>query len=270
MNKNPIGVFDSGVGGLSVLKQFLHYLPNENYIYLGDTARVPYGNKSQSIVQEYARQATEFFIDNEVKMIVIACNTVSAVAIEAVQKIAKSIPVIEMIRPASEAAITSSQNSRVGVIGTRATINSEAYIHELKKYDKYSNLKITSTACPLFVPLVEEGYLQSEAAELIARDYLETFATEEIDTLVLGCTHYPFLRDLIHKILPHVKLIDTGEAAAIQAKKIIENENISAGIEAKDGSNIEFYLTDTPYTFTNIAENLLGFKIEKIKKVNLD
>lgn len=262
-----IGVFDSGVGGLSVLKQLINYLPNEHYIYLGDTARVPYGNKSVSTVQHYSRQATEFFLDNDVKLIVIACNTASALAIDSIQKVAKKIPVVEMIKPASKAAALNSKNSRIGVIGTRATINSEAYTKEIMKHDSFNNMKVFGKACPLFVPLVEEGMINNPATSLIAHEYLDEFQKSEIDTLVLGCTHYPFLHNLITQIMPNVRLIDTGEYAALEVKKLLEeNENLGN----HDKYKLDFYLTDTPYTFTDLAENMLGFQIEKPKKVDLD
>lgn len=262
-----IGVFDSGVGGLSVLKQLIKYLPNEHYIYLGDTARVPYGNKSVSTVQHYSRQATEFFLDNDVKLIVVACNTASALAIESIQKVAKKVPVVEMIKPASTAASKSTKNSRIGVIGTRATINSEAYTKEILKHDAFNNFKVFGIACPLFVPLVEEGMIENPATMLIANEYLNNLKQSDIDTLVLGCTHYPFLQNLIQEILPNVKLIDTGEYAALEVKKLLES---NGNLEVNQNYQLDFYLTDTPYTFTDLAEKMLGFKIEKPKKVDLD
>jgi glutamate racemase len=265
-NSKPIGVFDSGVGGLSVLKQLLNKMPNENYIYLGDTARVPYGNKSNSKVIEYSQQAVDFFLEEEVKMIVIACNTASAIAVENIKRQAKGIPIVEMIRPASLASVESTKNYRIGIIGTRATINSKAYNTEILKYDKYSNLKIYSKACPLFVPLVEEAMFDSEATKLIVSGYLGYLKEEDVDTVVLGCTHYPFLKEQIKEVLPSVKLIDTGE----EATKLVYNLLKDSNSLNNDNGSISFYLTDTPYMFTDIANKLLGITIDKIKKVDLE
>ncbi len=267
----PIGVFDSGIGGLSVLKQFIRFLPNEKYIYLGDTARVPYGNKSEKTVQRYAQECSDFLMKQGVKLIVVACNSASSVALESVRKIA-NVPVIGMIAPAASAALRATSNENIGVIGTRATINSNAYSKTIKSMSNSEHLQIYSKACPLFVPIVEEGWLMHDVAKLIAEEYLSVFKEKNIDTLVLGCTHYPLLAPLITKLLPGVTLIDSGEHAAVNAIKLLAEEKML--VEEKEEylskPDIKFFVTDVPDTFFEIAKRFLGFKVDSPKKINLE
>lgn len=269
----PIGLFDSGVGGLSVLKQFVRFLPNENYIYLGDTARVPYGNKSVEIVKQYSKEATLFMLEKDVKLIVIACNTASALALDTVKEVAGDIPVIGMINPAAGAALRATLNHRIGIIGTRATIQSNAYQNEIHRLSAAPNeLNVFAKACPLFVPLVEEGLLAHNATFQIAEEYLTDFKTSGIDTLVLGCTHYPLLSHLISDILPNVNLIDSGEHSAVLAIRLL------AGIDmlVKDSDifidkpKIDFYVTDVPSSFFEVAQRFLGFSVDSPHKIQLD
>ncbi len=272
MNINsPIGIFDSGLGGLSVLRQFIRFLPNENYVYLGDTARVPYGNKSKDIIQRYAIECANFLIQKDVKMIVIACNTVSSLAIESVIESAKSIPVVGMIKPGSHAALRSTKNGKIGIIGTRATISSKAYKLEIEALNQNKSIEVNSQPCPLFVPLVEEGLLNSEATRQIAYNYLQSFKDCDIDTLILGCTHYPLLANIIHDILPGVNLIDSGEHAAVNSLRLLAERNL-----LKDDSNIfveqpkiDFFVTDLPQNFHKQAISFLGFEVEKPELVEL-
>lgn len=258
----PIGIFDSGVGGLSVLKQFLKYLPFESYIYLGDTARVPYGNKSKETIREYARECANFLLEKDVKLIVIACHTVSSVALDVVENIA-NVPVVGMIEPATKSALVTSKNRRIGVIGTRATINSNSYSKSLSKHFAGNELEIFTKACPLFVPLAEEGFITHQSTKLIAEEYLAELRNSDIDTLILGCTHYPLLSKVISETLPDVELIDSGEQAAIYSIRLLAERN--ALVEEKDKyfvqPDVKFYLTDIPITFPEIARTFLGYEI---------
>lgn len=280
--ENPIGLFDSGIGGLSVLKQFIKFLPNENYIYLGDTARVPYGNKSVATVKRYASECTNFLLSKNVKLIVVACNTVSSVAIDEVSA-HSDVPVIGMIFPAAIASVRSTRNGKIGVIGTRATIESNAYENAIKSITNNINLYnnnvtinnseskelikkniiVYNKACPLFVPLVEEGLMNHQATRLIAQEYLEPLKTQNIDTLVLGCTHYPLLAPLFSELLPEVNLIDSGEHSAIAAIRLLGEKNLLNPNSDKFIKNpsVKFYVTDIPSTFNDIANMFLNFDI---------
>lgn len=262
--KSPIGVFDSGIGGLSVLKQLLRFLPYEKYIYLGDTARVPYGNRSNEIVREYAAQCTKFLMNNEVKLIVVACNTVSSVALDAVIKQAGEIPVIGMIYPAAGAALRASNNKKIGIIGTRATINSKAYEKGIVELAKNEKIEVLGKACPLFVPLVEEGMTQHNVAKEVAEEYLLELLGKKIDTLVLGCTHYPLLSQLIGDVMPGVQLIDSGEHAAVASLRILA-ERDALDEERNEfiiKPDIKFYVTDLPALFFENAKRFLGFEVD--------
>lgn len=270
---NPIGIFDSGIGGLSVLKQFVRFLPFESYIYLGDTARVPYGNKSVTTVQQYAKGCTDFLIKQNVKLIVIACNTVSAVALHTIQKLANNIPVIGMIYPAAAAALRNTNNNRIGIIGTRATIASNAYADTIKKLINGNNsVQVFSQECPLFVPFVEEGMIYHESTKLIAKEYLSSLVNENIDTLVLGCTHYPLLSQMIMELMPNTTQIDSGEHAAVTAlrlladQKLLQNEREEFLLK----HDIKFYVTDLPSQFLKQAQAFLGFEINSPNLIKID
>jgi glutamate racemase len=266
----PIGLFDSGIGGLSVLKQFIRFLPYERYIYLGDTARVPYGNKSAETVQEYSRQCTQFLLDKGVKLVVVACNTASSLALEQVKQ-TSDVPVVDMISPVAGAALRATHNGRIGVIGTRATISSDAYANAIKSLTKPDNVEVHSRACPLFVPIVEEGWIRHQASELIAKEYLEPFKSTDIDTLVLGCTHYPLLSELISKILPGIMLIDSGEHAAVNSIRTLAEMGVLAEErnEFLKNPQIEFFVSDVPSTFFDVAKRFLGFEVDKPQRVNI-
>lgn len=269
--KRHIGVFDSGIGGLSVLKQMLRFLPYEKYIYLGDTARVPYGNRSVEIVKEYAEQCTQFLLNQNVKLIIVACNTVSAVALDAVINRAGDIPVIGMIYPAAAAALRASARKNIGVIGTRATINSKAYDKGISELADGAAVNVVSKACPLFVPLVEEGMATHKVAKDVAEEYLHELKHKNIDSLVLGCTHYPLLSRLISDILPGVELIDSGEHAAVAALRILADNN-TLDEERKEyliKPQIDFYVTDLPALFFENAQRFLGFEVDTPKIAHL-
>jgi len=269
-NNMPIGLFDSGIGGLSVLKQFIRFLPYEQYIYLGDTARVPYGNKSSETVQEYSRQCTKFLLDKGVKLIVVACNTASSIALEQVKQVA-DVPIIDMITPVAGAALRATHNANIGVIGTRATISSDAYANAIKSLTKPNSVEVHSHACPLFVPIVEEGWIRHPAAELIAKEYLEPLRETEIDTLVLGCTHYPLLSELINKLLPGIVLIDSGEHAAVNSIRTLAEMVLLANEQNEFllKPRIEFFVSDVPSTFFEIAKRFLGFEVNQPQRVSI-
>lgn len=262
-NQKPIGVFDSGIGGLTVVSALMKHLPNENIVYFGDTARVPYGSKSAQVVREYTQDDTDFLLSKDVKMIVVACNTVSAVALDVVQKKA-NLPVTGVIIPGAKAAVNSTKNKRIGVIGTMGTINSNAYMNELKRLDKSVN--VFSKACPLFVPLVEEGWVDYKATELIANEYLFSLTTEKIDTLILGCTHYPLLKQTISKVTKGlVTLIDSGEATAATVGSMLDEYQMRNG--SKETPHVQFFVSDAPEKFTSVGELFLGKKLGVVRRV---
>lgn len=267
-----IGVFDSGIGGLSVLKQLIRFMPAEKFIYLGDTARVPYGNRSQAIVEQYARECALFLLSRDVKMIVVACNTVSSVALDSVIKAAGEIPVVGMIKPAALAAVRTSHNGKIGIIGTRATIGSFAYQNEIRRVDQDEQFTLLAKSCPLFVPFVEEGMINHQSTAIVAGEYLEEFREMNYDSLILGCTHYPLLIRLISKVLPGVQLIDSGEHAAVHALRLLAERGILKEFsdEKYISPDVEFYLTDINEIFERQAEMFLGFSIKQIEKIDLE
>ena len=262
----PIGIFDSGIGGLTVVKRFLTALPNENIIYFGDTARVPYGSKSNSTVIEYSLQDARFLLSKNVKAIVVACNTASSVAIDELRK-TFDIPIIGMIGPGSKAALKETKNKKVGVIGTRATISNSAYAKRLKFLDP--SVEVFEKACPLFVPLAEEGWIKKNATFEIAEEYLSELRNKEIDTLILGCTHYPILSGVIQKVIgPNVKLIDSGIASVEIVKEELKKNNLLS--QRDSGGESIFYVSDIPTKFKEIAELFLGKPVNGITKVELE
>ena len=264
--EKPIGVFDSGIGGLTVVKRLASVLPEENIVYFGDTARVPYGSKSNSTVIEYALQDARFLMSKNVKAIVVACNTVSSVALNELKK-NFDVPIIGMIEPGSNTAINSTKNGRIGIIGTRATINNKAYSAEIKKTNPY--LHVYEKACPLFVPLAEEGWVDHEATRLIAHEYLDELRREGIDTLVLGCTHYPILADVIQEAAgKDVQLIDSGVASAELVKQELDRFNLHTNRFAV--GNQEFYVSDIPAKFKEIAELFLSKPVKHVTKIDLE
>jgi len=263
---SSIGVFDSGIGGLTVVKKILSTLPNENIIYFGDTARVPYGSKSNATIIEYANQDAKFLYNKNVKLIIVACNTASSVALDTLRE-QFDIPIIGMIEPGSKYALSKTLNNKIGVIGTHSTINNEAYSTKLKKFK--NEIEVFEKACPLFVPLAEEGWIDHKATQLIAEEYLEELKNKEIDTLILGCTHYPILTKLIQKVMgPDVTLIDSGTAAALEVEDYLNGIGLR-----NDSNNIgthQFYVSDLPAKFKIIAERFLGTEIRHIEKVDID
>jgi glutamate racemase len=282
MNSNTnraIGVFDSGIGGLTVVRSLMERLPFENIIYFGDTARVPYGVKSVDTINRYAAQITDFLIKKDVKMLIVACNTMAAVAHQTIvdlanvpvaavayQKIVEQIPVLEVIDASARMAIQNTKTKSIGVIGTPATINSNAYARAIHLLDK--DAKVFSQACPLFVPLVEEGWFDHPATRLIAQEYLKQVMAEQVDTLVLGCTHYPLLKPLFQEIMGNtVKLIDSAEAMADIAAELIDQQTI--GNKNSTPPDYTFYVSDLPYRFQTIGERFLGRTLGRVELISL-
>jgi glutamate racemase len=276
---HAIGVFDSGIGGLTVVRSLMERLPFENIIYFGDTARVPYGVKSVETINRYAAQITDFLIKKDVKLLIVACNTMAAVAHQTIadlshvpvaavayQTIVEQVPVLEVIDASARIAVQNTKTKSIGIIGTPATINSNAYARAIHLLDKEA--KVFSQACPLFVPLVEEGWFDHPATRLIAQEYLKPVIAEQIDTLVLGCTHYPLLKPLLQDILGKgITLIDSAEAMADIAADLIDEQNIGN----KNGSPPEyvFYVSDLPYRFQTIGERFLGRTLGRLELVSL-
>ena len=262
-DSRPIGVFDSGLGGLTVAKAIKEKLPNENIVYLGDTARVPYGNKSTLLVTSYATQITNFLLGENAKLIVVACNTASALALPALQS-EFQVPILGVILPGSQAAVHATRNNHIGVIGTIATINSNAYTTVLNEIE--SSIQITAQACPLFVPLVEEGWLNGPVPSEITASYLKSINVANVDTLILGCTHYPLLKPMIQDhVNDNTVLIDSAETVAEEAATILLEKKMSA-----DNSNkglLKCFVTDSPTKFESIAERFLGYSLENVRTV---
>ena len=269
MDNRPIGVFDSGLGGLTVVKKLAELLPNENIIYLGDTGRVPYGPRSRETIVKYAHQDAAFLAVFDIKAMVIACNTVCSVAFETLES-EYDMPVYEVVGAPARTAAEQTVNGKIGVIGTAATIKSSAYEKALKTLDPA--LTVYSEACPLFVPLVEEGWIGAvdEAALFIAERYLEPLRESGIDTLILGCTHYPLLRDVISKIMgPDVTLIDSGAETAKQVEKDLEKHDMLSGCEAE--GIIKYFVTDSIEGFSNVASRYLESEVNGlVEKITLE
>lgn len=264
--KNPIGIFDSGIGGLTVAKAVFEQLPSENIIYLGDTARLPYGTKSRETVILYSIECVKFLLKKKVKMIVVACNTASSVALPFISKITK-IPVIGVIEPGSKAASAATKNNMIGVIGTLGTVKSKAYDKYIHRYNKDAD--IISKACSLFVQLAEDGWTDNKIAEMVAREYLAGFKKSKIDTVILGCTHYPVLKNTISKVLgKNIKLIDSGNEAAKEVNKILEKTGMQN--KSKKNGYHKFYVTDFPNKFKEISDRFLGKNISGVQKIKLN
>ncbi|WP_058485871.1 glutamate racemase [Defluviitalea phaphyphila] len=265
MDERAIGVFDSGVGGLTVVKEIIEQLPNEEIIYFGDTARVPYGSKSKETVTKYSKQIIRFLLTKNIKAIIIACNTASSNSLEEVKK-TFDIPIIGVVEPGAVMAYKSTKNNRIGIIGTEATIRSNSYPNAIKKYNK--DIETFSLACPLFVPLAEEGWTNNDVAYLVAKKYLEPFKEKDIDTLVLGCTHYPLLKDVIQEIVgDKVSLINPAKEAAKKLKELLILKN---QLRVKDNPKHRFYVSDDTTKFEQIASIALKKFIPSAQKIDIE
>ena len=262
MDRNlPIGIFDSGVGGLTVYKALHERLPNERFVYLGDTARVPYGTKSLATVERYAVENSRFLESHGIKLHVVACNTASALALPAIRKAIK-VPVIGVIEPGSRAAVDVAQGGNIGVIATEATIQSGAYGKAIAAMGSAGN--VIERACPLFVPLAEEGWASSDVARIVARDYLSDLSNTSLAALVLGCTHYPILRDVISETVgTGVNLIDSGAATAHDVESLLQSSDLTHDLALYQERHLcddldHFYVTDAAERFAKVAERFLG------------
>lgn len=261
--RSPIGVFDSGVGGLTVVRALMERLPFENIIYFGDTARVPYGVKSVETICRFAREITEFLLKSGVKILIVACNTMAAVALDEISGLS-SVPVLNVIDAGAAAAVAATRKKYVGVIGTPTTINSNAYAKAIYRLDPA--VRIYSQACALFVPLVEEGWLDHPVTRLTAQEYLKPVVCREIDTLVLGCTHYPLLKPLLRDLVGNeISLVDSAEAMAERTAGTLERMGLVN--PGKTGPEYHFYVSDLPLRFQTIGERFLGRALPDVRVV---
>lgn len=266
MREKPIGVFDSGIGGLTVVKEIISELPNENLIYLGDTARVPYGNRDREVITRFALELTKFLLRKKIKALVVACNTISAVCLAEIEAVSP-VPVVGVIKPTVEKALMATKTKKIGVIGTRATIYSKIYEKEIQK--KNAEAQVIQQACPLFVPLAEEGFMNHQTANVIALEYLSKFKNTNIDTLILGCTHYPLLKGLIQDALDKgVTLVDSARPTVSALKKVLrENDLIDIVSEPKR----KFYITGAPERVLETASIFFDNKFPgRLEKVTLN
>lgn len=262
-NSLPIGIFDSGVGGLTVYRALHERLPDEHFVYLGDTARVPYGTKSLATIERYATENARFLESHGIKLLVVACNTASALALPAIRD-AVSVEVIGVIDPGARAAVGNTSGKRIGVIGTEATVQSAAYRRSISSLDPAA--VVIERACPLFVSLAEEGWAETEVARSVAEHYLSDLRNSDLSALVLGCTHYPILRGVISETVGlDVSLIDSGDATANEVQSLLENRGLSCPRAANEdrvrqlGDDLDhFYVTDAAQRFARVAERILG------------
>ena len=262
----PIGVFDSGVGGLTVVREIMRHLPNENLVYFGDTARVPYGSKSKDTIIRFSRQIIRFLKTKDVKAIVIACNTASALALEIVRQ-EIDIPIIGVVVPGARAAVRETRNKRIGVLGTEATIKSEMYTRLMQQED--ANVSVVGKACPLFVPLIEEGFAKHHITREVIDIYLQDVKESGIDTLILGCTHYPLLRDSIAEYMGEdIHIVNPAYETAIDLQRILQSNALD---NRGDGDvHYEFYSSDAPVKFKNFANAILPCNINWIEHINIE
>ncbi|MCM8784434.1 MAG: glutamate racemase [Candidatus Omnitrophica bacterium] len=261
---NPVGVFDSGIGGLTVVKELLRVLPQERFIYFGDTARVPYGNKSKETIIRFTLENILFLLKQDVKLVVIACNTSSSIALPLIKQYFR-IPILGVVIPAVKESVYATRNKRIGIIGTRATIESGTYEREIHRLDP--EIKVFAKSCPLFVPLIEEGWLEGNVVEKVVRDYLAPLKEKEIDTLILACTHYPLLKKMIKKFMgKEILLIDSAREVAIEAKELLNQESLLYAGKRR-ASALACYVTDKSDIFQEIGSRFLGRRLENIHEI---
>ena len=257
-DQRPIGIFDSGVGGLTVVAKIREMLPNEKVVYFGDTARVPYGAKSKETVTKFSVETVEFLMEHNVKLVIVACNTASSLSLEFLKRCFR-VPVIGVIEPGAREAASVTRNNRIGVIGTRATVSSGAYEKAIRKMGlRYS---VFTTACPLFVPLVEEGWVNNDVTKAVAQIYLAPLKNKGIDTLILGCTHYPMLKDALKRAMgKSVVLVDSAREVAREAKSIMGASGL-LNLSKRNGAH-KFFVSDEPNRFVHIGERFLKRRIK--------
>ena len=265
---SPIGVFDSGVGGLTVALEIMRNLPSEDIVYFGDTARVPYGSKSAETIIRYSEQICRFLIGKQVKAIVVACNTASAFALETLQK-EFHIPIIGVIKAGAEVAAAGTRNKRVGIIGTEGTIGSGIHASFLKNLDP--EIRVIGKACPLFVPLAEEGWTHDPVTEEVARRYLEELKQQDIDTLILGCTHYPLLRSTIRKVIGDgVQLVNPAFETALELKQLLKEKELEHDFQPPEELRHRFYVSDLADKFRRFANTILPYEVALTKKIHIE
>lgn len=265
MDNRPIGVFDSGFGGLTVAKGIMNQLPDEEIVYFGDTARIPYGSKSKDTIIKYSNQIIRFLKTKDVKAIVIACGTASALALEAVRE-KFDLPIIGIVEPAARAAAQQTRNNKIGIIGTEATIASNIYDMLIQK--QAMHFKAFSKACPLFVPLVEEGWLDDEITGKVAERYLSPLREKEVDTLILGCTHYPLLSEVIHGVMGDgVELINPAIETAKDLEKLLMEKNLMGSHENPEH---RFYVSDFAHKFESFGEMMIKRSIAPVKQIAIE
>lgn len=270
MDRNaPVGVFDSGVGGLTVAREIMRQIPEERIVYFGDTARLPYGSKSKDTVLRYSRQIVRFLRTQEVKAIVIACNTASAYALETVAA-ESDIPVIGVINAGARAAIHATKNGRIGVIGTVATISTGIYTEVIRAMRP--GIEVFGKACPLFVPLVEEGLFHDSVTDEVASRYLSVLKEKYIDTLVLGCTHYPLLRSTMRRLMgENVTLVNPAYETALELKDLLKEKRLNREpSEEMQGEQYQFFVSDLADQFTNFATAILPKEVKETRKINIE
>lgn len=270
MDKNaPIGVFDSGVGGLTVAREIMRQIPNERIVYFGDTARVPYGSKSKDNIIKFSRQIIRFLQTENVKAIVIACNTASALALDEMQQ-EFELPILGVVKPGAKVAVETTANKRIGLIGTEANIRSGVYTRYIKSLD--DEAKVFEKACSLFVPLVEEGWLHDDITLQVASRYLEELKEKDIDTLIMGCTHYPLIRSTIRKVMgDKVNLVNPAYETAIELKNLLERDNLANKCDVDSPSSMyRFYVSDAEEKFKLFANSILPFDITMTKQINIE
>ena len=264
----PVGVFDSGVGGLTVAREIMRNLPSEKIVYFGDTARVPYGSKSRETIIRYSRQIIRFLQEQQVKAIVVACNTASAFALDAVRD-EFDIPIIGVIEPGARVAAAQTRNKRVGIIGTVGTVGSGIHAEYLKEIDP--EITVFGKACPLFVPLVEEGWLHDPVTEEVAARYLKELQDKDVDTLILGCTHYPLLRSTIRKIMgDEVCLVNPAYETALELGRLLEEKGLSSTGTKQEDFPYRFYVSDLADEFRGFANSILPYDVEMTKKIDIE
>lgn len=264
----PIGVFDSGIGGLTVAREIMRNLPMEKIVYFGDTARLPYGSKSKETILRYSRQIVQFLQKQHVKAIVIACNTASALALDDLEK-EMDIPIIGVVKPGANVAARETINGHVGVIATEATIRSNMYTELIQKINP--EITVIGKSCPLFVPLVEEGWRKDPITEMVARRYLEELQRQEIDTLILGCTHYPLLRSMIGEIMGEgVRLVNPAYETSMALKQLLKEKNLLNLGSMEEGFPYRFYVSDAAEKFTDFANTILPYDVKRTKQINLE
>lgn len=262
---HSIGVFDSGLGGLTVVSAIQKLLPDESIIYFGDTARVPYGNKSTDLIRGYSLEISDYLLNQNTKLLVVACNTASALALTTLKE-HLDIPVIGVIEPGVRAALTATRNNRIGVIGTISTIQSNVYQKELR--NRYEKISVFGQPCPLFVPLVEEGWVDDDITRRVAKIYLKDLNAQDIDTLILGCTHYPLLKSVLQEtVLPGTILVDSAEVVTEEIRSILNDLNLKTS--AEDTGTLSCYVSDLPARFEMVASRFLGDSIAHVSKIHL-